>query len=110
VQLCAQALCLEEMLGVSIAEGALFYGQRKRRTEVRFDAALRERTEAAARRLHELIDGRITPLACREPKCDRCSLLNLCLPHAIRPRRTASGFFDRQLAAALAADGPGGDL
>jgi len=92
VQLCAQALCIEEMLHVPgrIAVGAIFYGRTRRRESVPFDAALRARTEQAAARFHEMIAGGITPKARREKKCDRCSLLHLCLPDAMRPRKTAT--------------------
>jgi CRISPR-associated exonuclease Cas4 len=99
VQLCAQALCLEEMLEVPIPAGALFYGSTRRRTDVAFDPALRGRTEAAAARLHELIASGITPRAVREPKCERCSLLNLCLPDALTPGRSAARYLARSLAA-----------
>lgn len=87
IQLCAQALCLEEMLGLEIAAGALFYGTTRRRHDVAFDADLRTATETAAERLHRLIASGVTPPAVREPKCESCSLINLCLPAA--PRRAA---------------------
>ncbi|MEX0887387.1 MAG: CRISPR-associated protein Cas4 [Phycisphaeraceae bacterium] len=105
VQLCAQALCLEEMLGLDtpLAGGAIFYGQTRRRLDVVFDEALRDTTERAAHRLHEIIDTGITPTARREKKCDRCSLLNLCLPGALRPRRTASAYLSQTSRAMLAA-------
>ena len=61
VQLCAQALCLEEMTRLSIPAGALFYGAPRRRTDVSFDQELRATTEQAARRLHEMIAGGVTP-------------------------------------------------
>lgn len=80
VQLAAQALCLEEMLGATIPEGALFYGKTRRRLVVPLDGELRELTEASARRYRELIESRVTPRARREPKCDSCSLLPLCRP------------------------------
>jgi CRISPR-associated exonuclease Cas4 len=83
VQLCAQALCLEEMLTVSVPSGALFYGRTRRREEVSFDGALRTVTEGAVRRLRALIAAAITPSARREPKCGRCSLLEVCRPDAI---------------------------
>jgi CRISPR-associated exonuclease Cas4 len=86
VQLCAQAMCLEEMLESRLASGALFYGQRRRRTEVNFDNALRGATERAVARLHELIEVGITPGATREKKCDSCSLLPLCMPRALGSR------------------------
>lgn len=82
VQLCAQALCLEEMLKVSIPSGALFYGQPRRRTDVTFDTPLRNTTEMLCRQLHELIDSRVTPPSTYEKKCDSCSLLELCKPKA----------------------------
>lgn len=99
VQLCAQALCLEEALGVSIVEGRLFYGQTRRRTDVLFDLPLRGLTRETARRLHELIASRATPLAVYEPrKCDNCSLKEICLPQSTRLRRGVQTWFDRQLA------------
>ena len=80
VQLCAQALCLEEMLGVSIPEGSLFYGEPRRRTPVVFDQALRDRVEALILRLHELSRAGVTPGPVYAAKCKRCSLLDLCEP------------------------------
>jgi CRISPR-associated exonuclease Cas4 len=102
VQLCAQALCLEEMLGIEIRIGALYYGQRRRRTEIVFDEALREITRAAAARLRTLIESGLTPPAARETKCDSCSLLDLCLPGALRFQRGAAAWNDRQFSAILA--------
>jgi len=80
VQLCGQALCLEEMHGLPVPEGALFYGKSHRRFPVRFDASLRATTEAAVRRLHALVAEGTVPRAARAPKCERCSLEPLCLP------------------------------
>lgn len=61
VQLCAQALCLEEMLGVVVPGGALFYGKSRRRTDVTFTAELRRRTEEVARQVRQLFESGITP-------------------------------------------------
>ena len=81
VQVCAQALCLEEMLGKPVPEGALFYGEPRRRTLVTFDPALRDETEAAAARLHRLFEsGRTPPAVYEKAKCERCSLLDSCKP------------------------------
>lgn len=80
IQLCAQALCLEEMLTATIFGGALFYGTHRRRYEVLFDSSLRDRTEELAARLHELADTGKTPPAVYEKKCESCSLISLCLP------------------------------
>lgn len=95
VQICAQALCLEEMLGAAVPAGALFYGTTRRRTDVVFDAPLRARTEEAARRFHELMATGTTPRAQREAKCDGCSMLDLCMPDPPHVRRSASGYLDR---------------
>lgn len=92
IQLCAQALCLEEMLGVHIPEGSLFYGVTRRRLRVVFDEVMRATVAAGAARLHELVAQSITPVASREPKCDNCSLLDLCLPDALSKRRSVSRY------------------
>jgi CRISPR-associated exonuclease Cas4 len=85
VQICAQAICLEEMLGLEVPRGALFYGKTRRRKAVEFTPALRSRVEAAARRCHELFDARVTPRVARHKGCDHCSLLELCLPAVTGP-------------------------
>jgi CRISPR-associated exonuclease Cas4 len=101
VQLCAQAMCLEEMLAVAIDAGDLFYGKRQRRTHVEFDAALRATTETAALRLQQMIAAGETPPAIRAPKCDTCSLFHLCLPEVTQSTRCATRFVGRQFAAHL---------
>jgi len=106
VQLCAQAMCLEEMYGCDAPAGFLFYGKRKRRTEVLLDETLRDRTRLAVGRLHEMIRNRETPRARREPKCDSCSLVELCLPAGTGPHVNAADRFQLQLAAAMQSDGP----
>ncbi len=97
VQLCAQALCLEEMLGVRVDSGAIFYGRTRRRLEVDFDGPLRRKTEKAAARLHELIESGVTPKPDYTKKCKSCSLVDLCLPQAIRKRVSVAGYVDRML-------------
>jgi len=108
VQLCAQALCLEEMLAVRIDVGLLFYGRTRRRTQVVLDAPLRAETECAARRVHALIASGRTPPARREAKCKTCSLADVCLP-GITGGRSAAGFVDRHLAGHLASPAPESD-
>jgi CRISPR-associated exonuclease Cas4 len=83
VQLCAQALCLEEMLGVAVPCGAIFHIKTKRRREIPFTLALRGKTELAARRLHELIAAGVTPSPVVKPQCQGCSLAELCLPKVL---------------------------
>jgi CRISPR-associated exonuclease Cas4 len=92
VQLCAQALCLEEMLAVDVPEGALFYGKTRRRVGVVFDPDLRRKTEEAARRLHNLFDSGCTPPAVYTKACDRCSFVEACLPDAIGGRKTVKQY------------------
>ncbi|KAF5033048.1 hypothetical protein DSECCO2_610820 [anaerobic digester metagenome] len=75
---------MEEMLGVTIAQGALFYGKPRRREVVVFDADLREETIGASTRLHELVASEKTPAARYEAKCDACSLIDLCMPELPR--------------------------
>lgn len=80
VQLCAQALCLEEMLAVTLASGALFYGETRRRTDVPFDLDLRRETIHLCARMHQLYSTRITPPAEYAKRCESCSLIHICLP------------------------------
>ncbi|MDB6140124.1 MAG: CRISPR-associated RecB family exonuclease Cas4 [Verrucomicrobiaceae bacterium] len=104
VQLCAQALCLEETLGMLIPEGRLFYGQTRRRVDVAFDPELRALTVDAARRLQTLIASSATPSAVYEEwKCENCSLKELCLPRAMRFQKGAEAWFQRQLTGSLEA-------
>ena len=101
IQLCAQALCLEEMLSVEVPRGAIFYGQPRRRMEVAFDDGLRTETEALAARLHSLYAARTTPPAVYSPeKCDRCSLLQVCLPRSVGKRRSVQSYLKRSLSIA----------
>lgn len=89
VQLCAQALCLEEMAGWTIAEGALFYGESRRRTRVVFDEDLRALTLSVAAEARAAMTGGVLPPPVHEPrKCRSCSLGDLCRPArmAVPPR------------------------
>lgn len=82
VQVCAQAMCLEEMLNVRIPEGAIFYGKPRRRLGVVFDDALRRRTQEVINGIRERLRDRKTPAAVYEKKCRSCSLLDVCMPKA----------------------------
>ncbi|MBU0679140.1 MAG: CRISPR-associated protein Cas4 [Verrucomicrobia bacterium] len=94
VQLCAQALCLEEMLSATILEGAIFFGATKRRQRIAFDDTLRKATEAAAARLHVLLKGSQTPPPLFEPKCEKCSLLAVCMPKVAGWRKSAARYLE----------------
>ena len=97
VQLCAQAMCLEEMLGVSIPAGALFYGEPRRRTDVAFDAELRRLTEDAARGVHELRTFCETPPPEFGKWCASCSLIEDCRPKLVASHRSAKGWLEREM-------------
>jgi CRISPR-associated exonuclease Cas4 len=98
VQLCAQGICLEEMLGVTISVGCLFYGEKRRRTEIAFDAGLRQLVAETAVALHAMMDSRETPMAEYESRrCDACSLIELCQPKAMRFKRGAQAWFSQYL-------------
>ena len=98
VQLCAQAICLEEMLGGEVPEGALFYGQTRRRQPVAFDAELRALTAKTAAAARANIAAARTPPPVRTRACRHCSLEPLCQPARLeRPPRIA-----RWLAAQIA--------
>lgn len=102
-QLCAQALCLEEMTGRAVLEGALFYAETRRRTAVPFDAELRALTEGTIRKLQEVFASeRTPPAAYSAPLCRACSLIELCRPKLVS--KSALGWRTRALAAALDAE------
>jgi CRISPR-associated exonuclease Cas4 len=109
IQVCAQSLCLEEQLGVSIKSAQLFYGLKKRRTEVTIDASLRELTMEKIHRLRQMIQFAETPSAVRMPKCDKCSLIEFCLPDGNRFQTGAAAWNERQYTTVLSFDGPQSD-
>lgn len=104
VQLCAQALCLEEITGRPVPEGALFYGETKRRVIVPFDAKLRCLTEDTIAQLRGVFASLRTPPAIyKASRCRACSLIDLCRPKATA--KPARQWRDRMLEALLAEDG-----
>ncbi len=97
IQLCAQAICLEEMLPVSIPSGAIFYGRTRRRFDVSFDDRLRKETEEAAKQTHQLITSGKTPLPVYEKRCESCSLIMECMPKAIGKRPSVKRYLKRMI-------------
>ena len=98
VQLCAQGICLEEMLDRPVSEGALFYGRNRRRQLVEFDAALRKLTADSAREVRRLVETCSTPAPVYEPgKCDPCSLKTACQPERFRRPGAAGRWLAREL-------------
>lgn len=101
VQLCAQALCLEEMTGRIVDKGALFYAETKRRVIVAFDAELRLLAEETIATLNEVFTSRVTPPpTTHKQRCRACSLIELCRPCAVA--RPALAWRSRMLAELLA--------
>ena len=95
VQLCGQALCLEEMLCCQIPEGSLFYGETRRRTRVAFDGTLRQRTLDLLHELLGYMDRGYTPGAKFHKGCNACSLRDICLPKLSRAPSVADYIHDR---------------
>ncbi len=96
IQLCAQALCLEEMREVKIEEGALWYWRVRKRQPVALDKALREQTLTVIQNAHQIIDSGETPSPIEDKKrCRACSLLDLCEPDTFR--RDHSGKYIREM-------------
>ncbi len=93
-QLCAQAICLEEMLSARITDGALFYHSIRRRKDVSFDDSLRTLCEQAAFKLRELLASYVTPLAVNDDRCEHCSLINLCSPRISSGKKSAVHFVE----------------
>ncbi len=83
LQLCAQALCLEEMLGVAVPQGAVYSYADRRRHPVVFDTALRQATEQAVADIRAMLAQQRVPPAPNDARCPRCSLINSCLPFVV---------------------------
>ncbi len=94
VQLCAQALCLEEMLNIEVSAGALYYGKKKRRVEIVFDQSLRETTSKTADQLHDLINDRTTPPPRYNRGCESCSFIETCLPKITGKKKKVAKYME----------------
>jgi CRISPR-associated exonuclease Cas4 len=92
MQLCAQAICLEEMLCCKIEKGALFYGEPHRRTEIVFSDELRNQVKQTAKEMHEYYDRRFTPKAIYGKFCGACSLKELCLPKLSKAKKSVDEY------------------
>ncbi len=86
MQLCAQGMCLEEMLCCTVEEGYLFYGETRRRLRVGFDEGLRQRVREAAAEMHGYYERQYTPRVRRTKACNACSLKNICMPELMKSR------------------------
>lgn len=101
VQLCAQAMCIEEQLDLAVPKGAIFYRATCRREIVMLDDALRRHTLATIVAVRELLQKNTVPCAEKAPKCKRCSLRNLCLPAGTGPTRRPDLYLHRSLRASI---------
>lgn len=97
LQLCAQAICLEEMLGVKVEKGAIFWHASRERKEVVFTEAMRGMVEETAVAVRKMVDERLVPPPVNDKRCKDCSLKESCLPAAIqdkgKTRRMAERLF-----------------
>ncbi len=94
LQLCGQAMCLEEMLCCTISEGALYYGEPRRRTVVCFTPELRGQVQSSLAEMRELYRRRHTPKVKPSKACNACSLKELCLPKLMRSRKVSDYLTD----------------
>lgn len=90
LQLCAQAMCLEEMLCCEVPEGALFYGETRHRETVAFSGALRGQVQTLLAEMHDLYRRSHTPKVKPGKGCNACSLRDLCLPKLVRKQSVGS--------------------
>lgn len=97
VQLCAQAMCLEEMHAIHISSGYLYYGETHHRHEVLFEEILREKVIVYAKRMHELFDMRCTPIPVYKRHCKSCSLYNICLPKSMQQDFSVNNYLNLHL-------------
>lgn len=86
IQLCAQALCLEDMLGKAVPRGAVFYASIRRRREVALDEALRQQTVAVIEAVRAMLRAQDLPEAVNDERCPACSLVHACLPSVVAER------------------------
>lgn len=87
VQLAAQAMCLEEMYGLEIYEGAIFYGLTQHRHEIRFSSELRLEVKKSAEEMHAMFETQKLPAAEKGRKCNSCSLKEECLPQLSKKQK-----------------------
>ncbi len=95
LQLCAQALCLEEMLNCSVVKGYLYYNEIRKREEVSFTAEMRETVISITKEMHSYFQKGMTPKSGKKPPCRSCSLLSKCLPDL--EKKNASRYIDRRI-------------
>lgn len=96
LQLCAQAICLEEMFCCEIKTGYLYYNETHSRERVELDSSLRATVQEISAKMHELFSRRWTPAAMKKQACRSCSLEALCVPQTVK-KESVGAYFDRKL-------------
>lgn len=94
LQLCAQAICLEEMFKTKITRGFIYYGKARRRSEVLFDEELRQNLLMVVRKMYHLFEVGVTPPANYQKYCEKCSMIDVCLPHSMSKRLSANEYMN----------------
>ncbi|NLB89720.1 MAG: CRISPR-associated protein Cas4 [Clostridiales bacterium] len=97
LQLCAQAMCLEEMLMCDIPIGNLYYGENRRRTQVNFSKALRDEVRELVNEMHRLYKRKHTPMVKYASRCKSCSLVDICLPKLFKGRHKSALAYVNQI-------------
>ena len=80
LQLAAQAMCLEEMFSTTISEGALFYGETRRRENITFSQQMRDKVKEIFQEMHQYYERGYTPKVKKSKACQACSLKEICIP------------------------------
>lgn len=99
VQLCAQAMCLEEMLSTSIPEGYFYYGKIRHRVLLQFSQSLRSLVQQMSKEMHAYFQRGFTPRVKTSKACKSCSLSDICLPDLLAKQMPASQYIQRQIQA-----------
>lgn len=104
VQLCAQVICLEEMLGCSISEGALYYFKIKRRIRIPITDELRKETKNLSEQFHSLVNAGNTPHAEYTRKCESCSFVESCFPDSVGRNKSVDNYIKRRIQSEIISD------
>ncbi|MDR2866242.1 MAG: CRISPR-associated protein Cas4 [Methanomassiliicoccaceae archaeon] len=97
VQLCAQAIAIEEMMGINVPLGSIYYNEIRRRLIVQIDKELRDRTIELSKEMHEVFEQRATPKPRYGKWCGHCSLENICMPSIISDNKPVEEYLMKQL-------------
>jgi CRISPR-associated exonuclease Cas4 len=97
VQLCAQAMALEEMLKIKIDQGFLYYGQTRRRIEIALNSLVRDRVKDLTERMHKMFAEGKTPIAQKGKRCSLCSLIEICQPNLTLRHKSVAKYLTRMI-------------